>query len=455
MVDRNSPNYLRFYLCMLFYLLAMHGYAADSDYLKALNAGFSHEFGTAVSTTTNIIAVGAPDQQQASGAVYLYETGISGLMQAAMLKAENADNFDGFGHSVSIAGNVIVIGAPSEGGDGSSADDNSLVSSGAAYVFEKMDNSWMQTGYLKASNPGTDDLFGWSVATDGETIAVGAKWEDSDGSSSESNDIRHAGAVYVFSKNQGEWQQQSYLKSANPTDYDSFGSSVAVDGDNLIAGAPFKLDAEGSVFAFRKISSEWQFVSEVSLESTESGDQFGWSVGLDADRAIVGAIGESSDGSSQDDNSVGWAGAAFIFRLNGADWVLEEYLKPRFPGEIDQFGYSVELSGDFAVVGARLEDGISTDPENNSLTDSGAAYIFIREGSSWPERAYLKATFADSEDLFGSSVSIASGVAAIGVPWEDSEGSSPADNSLENSGAAYTFDQGYYDRVFKDSFELE
>lgn len=444
-------------ICSTIILFIPIAYGADVQYLKAPEPGISNNFGTAVAIDSSTVAIGVPDQggqnDILSGAVYVYNCDVASCSEPTLIKADNFDAYDRFGHSVAAKGNILVVGAPNEDGDSTSPMDNSLDSSGAAYVFEKQLGTWVQTGYLKASNPDSLDFFGLTVATDSETVVVGAPAEDGDGASEGSNSVRNSGSIYVFGKDQGEWEQQGYLKAVNPEEYAQFGASLAVVGNNLLVGVPFKSDAAGSVSAFRQESSEWQVLSEFLPEFLDAGDQFGWAISLYGDRAIIGAIGESGNGESPGDNSVLNSGAAYIYHFNEGSWNFEDYLKPANLDEIDQFGYSVGLYEHFAIIGARLEDGDISDPASDALNDSGAAYIFTRETGDWVERAYLKATSPDPDDVFGSSVSVTRGMALVGAPWEDSNGSSPTDNSLQDSGAAYVFDEIHYDQIFQNGFE--
>jgi hypothetical protein len=194
------------------------------------------------------------------------------------LKASNTDGYDGFGKSVAISGNTIVVGSSIESsgarGINGNQSDNSAGGAGAAYVFVKNGGTWSQQAYLKASNTDNSiDYFGMSVAISGDTIVVGAPSEDSNAKgvngnqSDNSADI--AGAAYVFVRSGVAWSQQAYLKASNTDRYDDFGQSVAISGDTIVIGAHFE------------------------------------------DSNAKGVNGNQSD------NSADWAGAAYVFVKNG------------------------------------------------------------------------------------------------------------------------------------------
>jgi len=153
------------------------------------------------------------------------------------VSAANADVEDHFGDSVAISGDTIVVGARNEDGDGSGPANNAAESAGAAYVFERSGMTWTQTAYLKASNAETSDVFGIQVAIDGDTIVFGAAGEDGNGSTPSDNSANSAGAAYVFVRSGATWVEQAYLKASNAEAQDVFGNSVALSGDRVAIGA--------------------------------------------------------------------------------------------------------------------------------------------------------------------------------------------------------------------------
>ncbi|MBI2898242.1 MAG: integrin [Deltaproteobacteria bacterium] len=340
-----------------------------------------------------------------------------------------------------------------------------------------------QEAYIKASNTGVGDEFGFSVAlsADGSVLAVGAYGEDSDatgvGGVQGSDAAGNSGAVYLFRRDDdGAWAQEAYVKASNTDAGDSFGWSVALsaDGSVLAVGAHTEDSAagfvdgdqvsndaadSGAVYVFRRDGGGvWGQEAYVKASNTDAGDGFGLSVALSADGSVlaVGAYGEDSDatgvGGNQASDAAPWAGAAYVFRRGGEAWQQEAYVKASNTDAGDVFGWSVALSADGSVlaVGADQErsaaTGVDGDQESDAAESSGAAYLFRRdENGTWAQEAYVKASNTDSSDAFGWSVALsADGSAlAVGAPAEDSAatgvGGDQADDEDGNSGAAYVF----------------
>ncbi|MBL8695593.1 MAG: FG-GAP repeat protein [Planctomycetes bacterium] len=229
-------------------------------YLKASNTGAGDNFGGFVaasngrvfvgarledSSATGVDGNGADENALDSGAVYVFSSSGSTWVQEAYIKASNTNTGDLFGKSLAVSGDTLVVGAPGEAssatGVGGDQNSNGAPNSGAVYVFLRSGSNWSQQGYLKASNTGASDQFGWSVAVDGDLLAVGARHEDGgaigvDGDGSD-NSAEDAGATYAYVRSAGVWAFQSYIKTSNTDAGDVFGYSVAVVGTAIASGA--------------------------------------------------------------------------------------------------------------------------------------------------------------------------------------------------------------------------
>ena len=182
----------------------------------------------------------------------IYSITASYLSQQAYIKASNTGEGDRFGYSVAISGDTLAVGTPYEDSnatgvndeDGQS-DDNAF-DSGAVYVFTRTGDTWTQQAYIKASNTGAGDNFGYSVALSGDTLAVGGPGEASnatgvnDPDGQLNGDAAFSGAVYVFTRTGDIWTQQAYIKASNTDENDLFGYSVALSGDTLAVGATWE-----------------------------------------------------------------------------------------------------------------------------------------------------------------------------------------------------------------------
>ena len=462
---------------------------AQQAYLKASNSGATDNFGTAVAVSGDTAVIGAPDEASnatavngdgsnnlasSSGAAYVFIRSGGTWTQQAYLKASNSGAFDGFGVSVAVSGDTVVIGAELEDSNANTVDgvgtNNSAASSGAAYVFTRSGTNWTQQAYLKASNCEANDRFGWSVALSGDTAVIGAYQEDSNakgvGGNGSDNSASSSGAAYVFTRSGTTWMQQAYLKASNSGAFDKFGSSVAVSGDTAVIGAWEEssnantvggdganngaIDS-GAAYVFTRSGTTWTQQAYLKASNSGANDQFGWSVALSGDTAVIGAPGESSNattvGGGGADNSAPYSGAAYVFTRSDATWTQQAYLKASNSGANDYFGYAVAVSGDIAVIGGHGEDStvntVNGDGSDDSASLSGAAYAFTRSGSIWSHRAYLKASNCEANDRFGQAVAVSGDTAVIGA-WAESSsattvGGDGTNNLAFHSGAAYTF----------------
>ncbi|MCW0217518.1 MAG: FG-GAP repeat protein [Prosthecobacter sp.] len=453
----------------------------DELYGKAFNPGGDY-FGYSVSISGDTAAVGAiweagsgtginPSDNNTnprSGAVYVFVKKYGIWEQEAYIKGPNSEFEDYFGWSVSVSADTLVVGAPYEDGNGTGinpADSGYSYSSGAAYIFSRSNGVWSQDAYVKASNAGEADEFGFSVTTSGDIVAVGAPGEDGSGTGinpANNNSANEAGAVYVFAKSSGTWSQQAYIKAGNATDTDAFGYSVGLSGETLIAGAPYEsgsgtgvnptsntsAPAAGAAYIFTRSGGSWSQQAYLKASNTDIWDTFGSSVSVAGNIALVGAPGESGSGSGVNpvsNNSLVGSGAAYIFSRSGSSWSHQAYIKATNPDEYDYFGQAVAASEDMVIIGSAYEagSGAGVNPaDNDSGYQTGAAYVYLFRSNAWSTYAYLKAPNSGGADHFGFSVGLSNGVAIIGAPWEDGNGSGinpTSNNSGDDVGAFYLF----------------
>lgn len=481
-------------------------------YFKASNAEALDDFGWAVAISGNTAVVSArfessnatgingeqrDNSAPQSGAAYVFVRAGSNWIQQAYIKASNTggasegEEFgDAFGSAVAISGDTLVIGAPYEDSKATGVDgdqtNNQAIDSGAAYVFVRTGNQWIQQAYLKASNTGSGDGFGFWVGISGDTVVVGAPFEDSNATgvngNQANNSALNSGAAYVFVRQGTNWTQQAYLKASNtggPSTGESFGDnfgvSLGVSGDTIVVGAVYEDSGatgvngnqisnaalqSGAAYVFVRSGTNWTQQAYLKASNTGGGDEFGFAVAISGDTVVAGAAGEDSNATGvngkQNNNSVLSSGAVYVFVREGTQWSQQAYLKASTVGEEDGFGYSVALAGDALVVGTPGDDskynGINPDPSDDSAFNAGAAYVFIREGTNWTQRAYLKGSNTagplpgeDYGDDMGADhmVAVSGDTVIVGGHAEDSNGigvnGSQTDRTAMNSGAAYVF----------------
>jgi hypothetical protein len=313
--------------------------------------------------------------------------------EVAKLRAADASSLDRFGHAVAVTAGVVLVGAP--------FDDDEGVDSGSVYVFTGSDGSWSQQTKLTAEDGEPVDRFGFSLAVSEDTAVVGAPFEDA------SDERLDAGAAYVFTGGDDSWSQQAKLAPLDRDARDGFGRAVAVDADTALVGAPFddgeELTDAGSVYVYRRSSGAWGQEAKLTAEDGDSRHGFGESVAVSGDTAVVGA-------QFDDDNGFD-AGAAYVFVRDEEEWRLETKLTAEDGGAADFFGSAVDVDGDTVLVGAVGDD-------DNGL-QSGSAYVFTREEGVWMQAAKLTASDGELQDNFGGSVALSGDLALVGADGDD------------------------------------
>lgn len=335
---------------------------------------------------------------------------VSGHAAEQSLQPSDLADDDYFGESVGISGDNIIVGAL--------YDDDLGGSSGSACIFNCSNGTWSDYQKMTADDGETADNFGTAVAIDGEWAVVGAPYEDEGGTS--------AGAAYVFRSVGGIWDQYAKLVAADAQSYDHFGEAVDVSGDTIVVGVVDSDDAgegTGSAYVFHLDGSVWTEQDKLLASDMESHDNFGFAVAISGDTVIVGAY--RNDDACDPPDSMCQSGAAYVFTRSGSGWSQATKLLASDDEASDNFGYSVSIDGNRALVGA---------PRNDSpASEAGAVYVFSGI-SGWGQVQKLTASDAEAVDRFGEAVALSGHHALIAAPLEDDAG-------IE-AGAVYTFAGG-------------
>lgn len=359
-----------------------------------------------------------------------------------------------FGSSVAVDGNTAVIGA--------NQDDDLGIDSGSAYVFIWDGTSWVEQQKLTASDGAAGDNFGSEVAMNGDFIIIGSYRDDDS-----------TGSAYVFMWDGTSWIEQQKLTASDRDVGDYFGASIEVDGNIIIIGAWRDDDlgsSSGSAYVFMWDGTTWVEQPKLTASDGIARDYFGSSVAVDSDIIVIGAGGDDDHGSGSGSayvftwngiawieeqkltasdgaewDSFGWlgkvegdiivvgadtdddlglnSGSAYVFMWDGTTWVEQHKLTASDGAAFDQFGFSLALDGDTVVIGARQDDDLGV--------DSGSVYVFRRDGTSWVEQSKLTASDGASGDRFGYSVALESNTVVVGAYLDDDMGI--------DSGSAYVF----------------
>lgn len=387
---------------------------SQQAYLKASNTSAEDFFGASVALSADggTLAVGAPEENSNttgiggdqhnsgavnSGAVYVFVRTNDTWSQQAYVKASTTESGNRFGISVALSddGHTLAAGAHLENG-------------GTVYIFNRIGTFWFEQTHVKASNASGGDQFGWRVALsgDGNTLAVGARNEDSDATGvdgdEDNSNAGNSGAAYVFARSDDDWSQQAYIKASN----------------------------------------------------TNSGDRFGYSVALsrNGDTLAVGARDESSDatgvGGDQDNQNLDDSGAVYVYERSGSDWSQQAYIKSSTAELMGWFGFEVALSddGNTLVVGKPYDGtpSIGVGGVSFPAAGGGAAEVFTRNSGIWSHETIVKASNTASDRLGWSLALSGDGeTLAIGAAYENSSatgiGGNLNDNTAEGSGAVYLY----------------
>lgn len=356
-------------------------------------------FGASVAIDDDWLIAGAIFDQEPfekSGSAYLFEhSGGVWSQQAKLVPSEPGTN-NLFGYSVALSGSIAVIGAPWD-------DAPPEFNSGSAYVFARDASAWTEQSKLIASDAAALHYLGWSVATDGTTVAVGAPLATSRG-------ITETGAVYVYTVVNDIWTEQSKLMAPDPVQGDYFGRSVAVSGNTIVVGA-FQSDLGatdgGAAFVFQRSNNDWTHSATLIASDAAPGDAFGESISLDGNLLLIGSWLTDENG----DNS----GSAYIFSRAGEEWSQEAKLMASDGAADDRLGFRVGLRGGVAAVGARGDD-------HSGVNDAGSTYLFREENGTWQQIAKLIASNPMAEDNFGIGVAISATFVASGAERTDNVG---------------------------------
>jgi hypothetical protein len=381
----------------------------ESEQLLASNPADMDHFGYSVAIDGNTAVVGAFEKDGANpdvGAVYVFQRSGNEWPLQAQLTTPTTVQDARFGRAVAISGDTIAVGAP--------FDDHAQATSGAVYIFTRSGTVWTQRAKLGADAT-SGDRFGWSVALEGSTLAVGAPTDETTGAA-------NAGALFVFTGSGATWTQQgAALAASTPEESDLLGSSIAISGDVLVAGAEGEDQTNvdsGAAYVFTRSAGVWTERARLRAAAPGENNLFGHSVAVDGGTLVVGEPGRVSN-----------TGGAHVFVGSGASWSLQQFLTPADAAEGDAFGHAVALRGDLALVGAYNEED-SSGPFNR-----GAVYVWRRSGSTWTQPDKFLASDATSGDRFGFGLALTPGAAVVGAPYD-------ANGSNVEAGSAYVFHLG-------------
>ena len=345
-------------------------------------------FGWSVAIDGDTALVGAygvtVDGHTQQGAAYVFTKTDAIWNLAATLTASDGMTFDTFGERVALSGNLAAIGAYQADG-----------SKGAVYVFTGSGSHWTQKARLVADDGAANDCLGWSLAATGQVVLAGAPFV--------MTGQVQTGAVYVFAPSGGTWSQTQKFFPDDINQGDFFGSTVAADGTTAIVAAEEALvganQGQGAAYVYDGTGGTWTQQAKLTAADGAAFDDFGRSVAVSGSTVFVGAPYAVIDGN-------GFQGAAYVFSGGGSNWHQDQKLVASDGAADGYFGWSVSVSGDNALVGAG----------SYNMTRAGEAYSFARAASVF-EETHAYAGDGGGVDDYGWTVAVSGSDAIVGEPF--------------------------------------
>jgi hypothetical protein len=376
--------------------------AAQTLRLGAANASPAAEFGFATALQGGRVVSGSPGEAQQAGAVYVHDCVAGHCAPGVRVAAVDLATGDLFGSALGLSAGTLAIAAPGQ-------------TPAAVYVFVHDGAAWVQQARIAAPDGALSAGFGGALALDGDRLVIGADQASS-----------RAGAVYVYTRSGALWSFQARLAPIDGAAGDGFGSSLALSGDSVLVGAPFRAGAapgshaRGAAYVYVHTLGSWLQQARLSALTAADGDSFGSALALDGDRAAIGAP------------LAGGSGRVHVYERQVDSWTEQAQLGAidGMPG--DRFGWAVGLDGENLVVGAPF-----------ARATCGASYRFRHSSATWEPLPNASVAVPRLGNLGGWSVAADDGRFIIGAPGFS--------GAADHRGAAYWFDP--VEQIFADGMD--
>lgn len=360
------------------------------------------------------LIIGAPyhdvESNEDQGAAYVYTFDGEIWGNEHILTGSDGEANDQFGRSVAIDGEYIVVGAMFK-------DYNGIEETGIAYIFKYDGTSWVEQQKLVAEQGASYDWFGGAADMNGDVLAIGANTVNIQSSA-------NAGAVYIFNFDGTSWNQTQKIHASDPEAGNWFGKSLDLNGNNLIIGSSGddigSNENQGSAYVF-KYNGSWSEVQKLTALDGGEGDGFGYSVCIAGNTILVGSPESEINGTD-------YQGAVYYYNYVSGNYTQIQKLSDPNSSPWPSFGIDLSIHGDIAIIGANGQ-------HIGENMFQGAAYIFIKNGTTWVEDQYLVASDGEEKDYFGNSVALTNEYAVVGAYRANI-----SSNSMQ--GSAYVFKYG-------------
>ncbi len=370
----------------------------------------ARQFGFSVAINADTVVVGAPNDSGVGAAYVFVRSGASWMQQAKLVLPDPIGN-DQFGTAVTIEGDTLAVGAVGTG--------QFFYYEGAVYVYARSAGTWTQQARLSSDVPGPGNEFGFSLALNNGTLAVGSPFDDD-------LFLADAGAVYIFAGSGTVWNLQAQLTASGAASDDRLGWSVALNGNTLVAGAPrnlFSADVPGSACVFVRNGADWSEQARLAASDGTLDDGFGSAVGVAGDTAVIGSPFDSSFAAR--------GGSIYLFERSGVAWNQSAELAANDIGADYRFGISVAADGTTIMVGAPLAGDLNVGQFQN-----GAAYVYEPSSANTAPTAGPQAVTTAEDTPLAITLT---GVDAEGAPLIFTVLSNPTNGTLTGSPPNLTY----------------
>jgi hypothetical protein len=387
----------------------------------------SEAFGEGIALSGNTLVVSAPPRAEDGGAVYVYvRSGEDWVLQARLLPGGGPSGL-AFGVAVALDGDTLAIGQPARLGA------TGYPNAGGVLVYARVGDTWSLQADLQLENGNDNDLFGWSVALEGDALIIGKPQPAGS----------PTGAAYVYTRMGAVWTLQAELRADDPQASAAFGSGVAISGNQVLVGAA-QWDSQdvgldvGAVYAFTRSGDSWSSQGKLETPGVSPGALLGMTIALKGDTAIVGDRLHTTDAGPG-------AGLVYVYARNADGWHLHSVLEPDDAAEGQTFGSGVALTENAILISAPMGRSFQVD-------GSGAAYLFVRSQGQWLQQAKLQDESPARFRGFGSRVALTGETAAVLERPLDSSSSihlyenvaNPTRTVITHTEPSTIFQGGYY-----------
>lgn len=421
--------------------------------LSAADKAGGDRFGYSIAMSGDYAIIGAYDEDEdvngmnkktSAGSAYILKNNAGVWTQVQKIVASDRTALDEFGSSVAISGNYAIVGAPYA--DRDAAGNNPLADAGAAYIFINTNGTWTEVQKVVPSDRSIRAYFGNAVAIAGDYALIGTI---SDEIGTGGTLVPFAGAAYFFNRQGSLWQQSNKVVVTNDSESVLFARNFALTPDFAIIGAYYDswdasgnniLDEAGAAYVYKNVGGNWEFSQKLVAEDRRELAFFGLDIAMQGDYALVGSVWASSYAGG---DTIGSCGAVYVFKLDADNWRQVQKLAASDPLNGADFGNSIGISGDYAVIGAFRH-------RPDLTAEYGAAYVYKIRNGTWFENARLVATDKAGGDAFGISVAISGSYVMSGASGKDV--AVPGASTLFDAGAVYIYSTNSSVGIIENSF---